>query len=223
MNEGSRPVTAPGSLVDAPAVVVLDLDGVLRHWDPAIIRTAETGARLPAGSLAAVAFGDADLLRAAVTGAITDEEWRASITGRLGDQFGQDAAMDAVAAWSAPAGEVVPEVLVLVREVRGRVPVALFSNATSRLPRDLESLGLTGEVDVVLNSADLGLAKPDPAAFRAAALRLGREAEECLFVDDTAANVVGAESAGMSAHHFTTAAGLRAVLAELGLAERQAT
>ncbi|MDC3894730.1 HAD family hydrolase, partial [Pseudomonas aeruginosa] len=108
-------------------------------------------------------------------------------------------------------------VLALVREVRETVPVVLFSNATSRLPRDLEVLGLAEEVDGVISSSDLGLAKPDPAAFLAAARRCARGPHECLFVDDTLANVTGAREVGMPAHHFTSVTDLRCLLTTVGL------
>lgn len=199
-----------------PELLFLDLDGVLRRWDPAIISGAETLAGLPNGTLAEAAFGDRDLLLDAVTGVVSDDEWRSEIARRLSDSFGPAAAV-AVASWSEPAGTVDQDVLSLVRRARASVPVALFSNATSRLPRDLDALHLTGEVDVVINSTDLGLAKPDPAAFRAAARTCGHTPHGCLFIDDTAANVAGARSVGMAAHLFTTAAGLHALLATVGL------
>ncbi|WP_432476185.1 HAD-IA family hydrolase [Nocardioides sp. GXQ0305] len=201
-----------------PDVVVLDLDGVLRRWDPAIMGRAEARAGLPEGALVAAALDDHELLRDAVTGVLSDGEWRAEITRRLARRFGA-AAEDAVAAWSHPAGEVDHDVLTLVREVRVAVPVALFSNATTRLPRDLDTLGLGTEVDVVISSAVLGLAKPDPAAFVEAARRCGRAPGDCLFVDDSAANVAGARSVGMDAHEFTSPPALRALLVASGLIE----
>jgi len=49
------------------AVVVVDLDGVLRRWDPGVLAGAEAAFGLPAGALGEVAFAPA-LLSAAVTG-----------------------------------------------------------------------------------------------------------------------------------------------------------
>jgi putative hydrolase of the HAD superfamily len=205
-----------------PDVLLLDLDGVLRRWDPGIMSTAEAKAGLPSGTLAETAFGDCALLLDAVTGIVSDEEWRREITRRLSGSFGAAAAV-AVASWSEPAGAVDQDVLTLLRAARARVQVALFSNATSRLPRDLEALGLIEEVDTVVNSSDLGLAKPEPAAFRAAARVCGRAPRECLFVDDTAANVAGARSVGMAAHVFTSASDLRDLLITVGLVDASVT
>ena len=161
-------------------LVILDLDGVLRRWDPAIMARAEHEALMPPGTLAEAVLGNRALLRDAVTGALTDEEWRDEIAYRLSQRFGTAAAAVAVAAWSEPAGEVDHEMLALVRRLRASVPVALFSNATTRLPRDLDTLGLVEEVDTVINSSDLGLAKPDIKAFEAAATWSGRHPGECL-------------------------------------------
>lgn len=55
--------------------------------------------------------------------------------------------------------------------------------------------------DVVL-SFQVGLAKPDPKIFTLAAERLGVQPEECLFVDDLARYLIGAEKVGMKTLHF---------------------
>ncbi|USR79385.1 HAD-IA family hydrolase [Arcanobacterium pinnipediorum] len=56
--------------------------------------------------------------------------------------------------------------------------------------------------DVSLFSCELGLAKPDPAIYRAAIEALGEAGDNILFFDDTYANVVGAREAGLRALHF---------------------
>ncbi|MFF3721723.1 HAD family hydrolase [Streptomyces erythrochromogenes] len=77
------------------------------------------------------------------------------------------------------------EVVALLRAVREVAPVALVSNATTRLERDLDRQGLAGLADRVVNTARIGVAKPDPRVYRIAAERLGVAIERCLFVDDT--------------------------------------
>ena len=83
---------------------------------------------------------------------------------RLAPRYGQEAA-GAVAAWSAPLGRVEASVLQLVRAVRRKAPVCLVSNATTRLERDLDALGLRAELDVVINSSRVGARKPDRRIF----------------------------------------------------------
>jgi putative hydrolase of the HAD superfamily len=58
-------------------------------------------------------------------------------------------------------------------------------------------------------STELGLAKPDPAYFRAIVDRLGTEPDEVLFLDDRDDNVAGARAAGLVAEVFTENAGAK--------------
>jgi putative hydrolase of the HAD superfamily len=53
--------------------------------------------------------------------------------------------------------------------------------------------------DVVLDSSEVGLRKPDPAIYRLACERLGLAPAECLFVDDLECNVAAARGLGMEA------------------------
>ena len=66
-------------------------------------------------------------------------------------------------------------------------------------------------------SAELGLAKPDPAIYRAACARLGSEPMQTFFVDDLPANVAGAREAGLTAAVFTDAPALRQAMRAAGL------
>ncbi|HTZ43207.1 MAG TPA: HAD-IA family hydrolase [Jatrophihabitans sp.] len=195
-----------------PTALIIDLDGVLRHWDPAIIQAAEHDNGLPAGALTAAAFGDAGRLKAATTGRITDDQWRAAIADELAAQHGEGG-RKAVVDWSEPCGEIDAEVLDLVRDQRAVRTVALLSNATDRLTDDLRRLGVHDEFDAIFNSWQLGVAKPDPLTFRRVHESLGRQAEDCLFVDDAAANVEAAIALGLTGHHYRGAAGLREFLA----------
>ena len=187
--------------------LVVDLDGVLRIWDPAITAEAEAAYGLPAGHLARSAFGDRDRLERAITGTITDEEWREEIARELEASHGSAGRL-AVRQWSTPVGRTDERVLAILRRERRRRRIALFSNATSRLDADLEALGLLKEVDVVFNSSSLGLAKPSVEAFEAVADALGAAPADCLFVDDTRDNVLGAKLAGFQVHHYLDADGL---------------
>jgi putative hydrolase of the HAD superfamily len=190
---------------------IFDLDGVVRSWDPGIMSGAERRAGLPIGSLAAVAF-EPELLARVITGALTDEAWRAAIASTLHARFGA-AARTAVLQWSQPVGAVDDAVLAVVREVRRSRPVALLTNATSRLRSDLAELHLVDEFDHILNSSEVGLAKPDPELFVLACRRIGVERSATWFVDDSARNVHAATTAGLRAHHFVGVQALEAWIA----------
>ena len=67
---------------------MIDFDGVLRVWDAAIISDAEAAHGLPAGRLRKAVFDDVARLHRAVTGEITDDEWREQIALELEASFG---------------------------------------------------------------------------------------------------------------------------------------
>lgn len=75
---------------------------------------------------------------------------------------------------------------------------------------------LRGFRDVVVSGAER-LLKPDPAIYRLLLERNGLAAARCLFIDDSAKNVAGAQAVGMHAHHFRDAAGLADALRAHGL------
>jgi 2-haloacid dehalogenase len=61
------------------------------------------------------------------------------------------------------------------------------------------------------------IVKPDRAIFDMLCARHGLAPADCLFIDDSAANVAGARAAGMRAHHFSEPEKLRAELKAAGL------
>jgi putative hydrolase of the HAD superfamily len=197
--------------------LILDLDGVVRHWDTDHLTSTVRSFGVTREQFAAVAFED-ELLASAMTGAISAEQWGDEIGRRLGERHGCDAAA-VTAGFAALGWSIDREAVELVEQVRnaGRARVALFSNASTRLEQDLESCGLDGAFDVIFNSARLGIAKPDPEAFRTVAAALGTTLERCLFVDDTVPNVEGASAAGMQAELFTDVDTLRSLLQRAGL------
>lgn len=141
--------------------LLIDLDGVLRIWNPERDRQTEQIAGLPAGALRQALFAP-DILTPAITGQITDETWRRTIADRLRVQFPTADADRAVARWSESSGEIDTAVLEVVRACRKKVPIVLISNATSRLPYDLEQLSIVGEFDYIINSSAVGAIKPHP-------------------------------------------------------------
>jgi putative hydrolase of the HAD superfamily len=75
--------------------------------------------------------------------------------------------------------------------------------------------------EVVVDSAFVGMRKPDPAIYELTCERLGVAPAECVFIDDFAHNCEAAEALGMSAVWFRDneqAIGeLRALLSERGV------
>jgi len=93
----------------------------------------------------------------------------------------------------------VRETLDVLRERGYRL--GLVSNMTL-LPElirgDLDSLGLTGQLDSAVFSSEVGVRKPDPRIFREGLARLGAEAAQTAFVGDRLYDdISGAQAVGM--------------------------
>jgi putative hydrolase of the HAD superfamily len=206
-----------GQMRRQPArALLIDLDGVIRHWDPAVPAAVEQSYGLAEGTLLRTAMSW-DLLRPAVAGELTDAEWMAAVAGRLPLPAPESAA--AVATWQKDRGSVDPEALAFVREVRAAgVPVGLATNATDVLRGDLAALGLAGEFDAVFSSWELKIHKPAPEFFAGACAALGFEPHWVLFVDDDDRAVRGARAAMMPAFRWTGPTGIPYLLGALGVA-----
>ena len=139
--------------------LLIDLDGVVRLWRADDDARAEQLAGLPAGAILEAAFAD-DLLPLVTTGHITDEAWRKHVGTNLAKSFPKAKVTQAVEVWSESPGEVDSDVLSLIRACRHTTRIVLVTNATSRLPKDLERLGLLGEFDHIVNSSEVGCFKP---------------------------------------------------------------
>jgi putative hydrolase of the HAD superfamily len=177
--------------------LLIDLDGVLRLWDPAVPAAVEEKYGLAPGVLLSTAMAW-ELYRPAVAGELTDEQWMGMVAARLA--LPRDQAAAAVAEWQTHRGYVDSEVLAFVREVRAAgLPVGLATNATDRLRGDLAALGLDGDFDVVLSSWELKIHKPAPEFFERACAALDLEPHWVMFVDDDDRAIRGARAAGLPA------------------------
>lgn len=200
--------------------VVFDLDGVIRHWLPEYLAEAEERLGLDAGVIASAAFAHPTYAEVMI-GTHTAEEWAAIIGDSVARSApsGNEVDADEVAeVWLGTTWRVDHEVVDLAEGLRAAgATVALFSNATTKLEADLESMGLSQAFDVVANSARLGAAKPDVAAFEQVAKMVGSAPERTLFVDDRAENVAGAVQAGWHAIEMHSAGRLVNALRRLAV------
>ncbi|MFZ6002743.1 MAG: transcription antitermination factor NusB [Actinomycetota bacterium] len=195
--------------------VVIDLDGVIRHWDPSYGPEVDARLGVPPGTISEIGLAPERLERV-VDGRLPFEEWCREIGQEVAALHQVDPA--AVAdAWATATWQVDLAVVELVQSVRELVPVALLSNASSHLAIDLDLCGILDAFDLVVGSADIGYAKPAPEAFQAAADGLGVALDRLLFVDDMPANVAAARDLGMRAEQFVGVEELRELLASLDL------
>jgi len=93
------------------------------------------------------------------------------------------------------------ELLAFIRELRPAVRTGVISNATLGTREWAEEYVNDDTFDVILFSAEEGVAKPDPEIYRRALSRLGVAAEETIYVDDWLPNVEAARAVGMHGIH----------------------
>jgi putative hydrolase of the HAD superfamily len=200
--------------------ILVDLDGVIRKWRPSD-EEIEVAFGLPVGSIRKTAFSP-ELISPAITGAITDEEWREQTAEKLRREFGTSHAREAVAQWTSHPGEADQQVLSLLGARNASVKLVLVTNATSRLPRDLKTLGLLKHFHAIVNSSQVGVKKPSVEIFRIALERSDAVPEHTLFIDDTAANVAAATHLGILSHVFVGHTELSSFLRQAGVLRAEA-
>ena len=114
-----------------------------------------------------------------------------------------------------------PEVMDLIQRARqAGIRVGLLSNSWGDGQFDpYAGYDLDSIFDAVVISGDTGTRKPDAVIYLIATVELGVPPGECVFADDTAANLPVAEELGMATVHFTdTAKGITEISRLLGLA-----
>ena len=95
----------------------------------------------------------------------------------------------------------VPGALALVERLARRVRLGVVSNnILAEQEAKLAQFGMRALVDALVVSADVGVAKPDPAIFQIALSRLGVRPGEAVMVGDSwPSDIVGATRAGLRA------------------------
>lgn len=178
-----------------------DLDGVIRHYPLQRNTGIEQEFSLTPGSLLSAAF-EKTLLSKAVCGFISDEDWRTEIVKSLSKSHPPEVAASAVQKWSDFPGIVDHSFLAFIETECIGLPVAVLTNGTSRLKKDLAKLEIESRFFKVFNSAEIGLCKPDKKLFTHVVQDLGCEPSDVLFVDDSISHVQAAQEVGMRTHHY---------------------
>ena len=205
--------------MNAIKVVLTDFDGVVRHWPSAVTASIEDRYGLKRGSLPRTAF-DPSLLDDAITGRMTDSEWRSEVARRLGSETDAATAQAAVEAWSTSRGVLDQAAMRVLQAARSVAALGLVTNATTRLDDDLARLGLSDAFDFVVSSSAVGCAKPSRCFYEHAARRCGCERGAVLFVDDRPENVEAAIDFGLHGHLYSDPATLERLLREWNLTDK---
>lgn len=199
-----------------PHAVIFDVGNVLFSWDPRFLYE-----RL---------IGDGQALEAFLADVVT-KEWHfqhdagrpfAETSAELAALHPQHAEL--IAAWGPrfndSVGPAIAGMHEIVRELDDAgVPLYAITNFSGEFWQAWvpQHAGLFDRFRDIVVSGDEKLVKPDPAIYALALRRFGLAGPDAVFVDDNAANIAGANDAGIHGVLFTDAADFRAELVRLGL------
>ena len=93
--------------------------------------------------------------------------------------------------------------------------IGLLSNFSADLRTMLAQQDLLRRFDALAISAELGIMKPEAAAYQAVLAMMQMEAHTCVFIDDIPANVAAAQAAGLHGIVFEDNSSCLAALARL--------
>lgn len=137
----------------------------------------------------------------------------------LREVFALSADRETVASgWNALLVDQIDDALDLIAGARKHLPCHAFSN-TSTIHRDEWQRRFPRVIDSfqrLFLSFEMGMRKPDPAAFLRVAEQIGVAPEGILFFDDTLENIAGARRAGLCAVHVRSTSDVERALAGIG-------
>ena len=183
--------------------VLFDFGGVILASPFDAFRSYEQAAQLPSGFLRRLNTLDPD-----------NNAWACMERGELDeatfhDRFeaegrAQGFTFDSRTVLANLAGELRPEMVAVVRNVRARYQVACLTNnmpppamapTTERAAQIAEIMALFGHV---VESCKIGARKPEPRFFVRACALIGVAPEHCVFLDDLGINLKPAKAMGMT-------------------------
>jgi putative hydrolase of the HAD superfamily len=183
--------------MNRPMGLILDFGGVLTTGVAACALAFDRRVGLPDGTFLTTIAKDpvgvalyADLER----GAITQTQWNERTAALLG--------IDGTNLLGHVLQDLHPEPTVIAAAQAARaagVKVGIFSNSLGSGPHDVYGgYDLAANYDAVLISEDYRLRKPDPELYDIMLGLMELPGEECVFVDDTARNLLPAERLGIT-------------------------
>jgi epoxide hydrolase-like predicted phosphatase len=166
-------------------------------------------------------YGEGTLVHGVETGIVTMEEFERELAAKLRTRTGSSVDAAGLVKRMFAGARADTRMIEAVRRAReSGFRTGLLSNSWGN--RDsYEFEHFDALFDAVVISGEVGLRKPDRAIYELAARDVGVPPEQCVFVDDIAANVRGAVSAGMvGVHHTDTDVTLDELETLLGIALR---
>jgi epoxide hydrolase-like predicted phosphatase len=201
----------------AVTAVAFDFGGVLTYssWAGLVEYGTELG--LPDEALVGYFRDDPQMARLEI-GEISSREFFKYVCIDAEARHGQRIDIRRLGLAASEGERLDPLMLALVEELRPHCSVALVTNNVAGAGwRETFRFEL---FDVVLDSSEVGVRKPDPRIYAALCERLDRKPDEVAFVDDLARNTEAAAALGLHPILFTDRESCRAELVRLGVLSR---
>lgn len=192
----------------AVKAIISDLDGVIRFFPEERANLIEIKYSIPQGVILKSAFSYTDL-NEVVTGKITDERWRANIAKRVSKFIPVSEANLAIEEWTNYPGEINHVVLNTYKKLKRDRPFYLMTNGTDKLVNDIINLKIGDVFDFIINSSELGFAKPDEEIFSYALSKLNLMPGEVVFIDDSEKIISKANELGFICHLYQDVQGFQ--------------
>lgn len=196
--------------------IVFDFGGVLIGWDPFLLYGPYFNQDRAAMQRFLDEIGFAEWNARQDAGRPFDEA-----VAELSEQFPQHAPL--IRAYHERFEETIAgpiqgsvEILHALKQ-QGRTLYGLSNWAAETFRRVQPDFPFLNLLETVVLSGEVGLVKPDPRIFQLLLERTGRQAGDCLLIDDAPANVAAAAALGFQTIRFESPQQLRQELVQRGL------
>jgi 2-haloacid dehalogenase len=197
-----------------PTTVVFDVGNVLLRWDPR--------------NLYRTIFDDEDKMEWFLSTVCTNQwnleqdrgrDWDEAVALLAQEHPDHEPSIRAFhERWEETVSGVIDENVAILEKLRkAGVPNYCITNFSApKFILSQQKYPFLAGFDGVIVSGDERVLKPEPEIYNLLLSRYGLKAEDCIFIDDSKANVEGARAVGMHAIHFTETTDLGAELRKHG-------
>lgn len=202
--------------------VVFDLGNVLIRWDPVAAVSVAVGLERAEAFVADPDFDFAAWNRANDAGRGFDEAEQVALASH--PHYAEEIVAYREHFGASLVGEIAGSVEILRELHEAEVPLFALTNWSADLfPVALDRFDFLDLFEDIIVSGEEGVAKPDPEIFEVLEERVSHRAglDDCIFIDDSPANVVAAAETGMDAVSFTGPDDLREDLIARGMPLRR--
>lgn len=199
-----------------PTTVVFDVGNVLLRWDPRnLYRTIFDDEAEMEWFLSTICTGQWNQEQD------RGRDWEEAVALLVKDYPDHETSIRAFHdRWEETVSGAIEENVALLDRLReAGVPNYCITNFSSpKFSLAQQRFPFLAAFDGIIVSGDERLLKPEPEIYRLLLDRYGLQARDCLFIDDSHANVDGARAVGMHAIHFVEPMDLAAELRAHGFA-----